>query len=357
MIDTHNGCRANTGYASLPGKPGKATHRSLMARFVLVIAGLCTFLFAADADHTARIEIHSFESVTLSDEQFLTGAKDAKPVAIGGELRLPPGTGRFPVVILVHGSGGIGANVHHWAEELNDIGVAAFLLDSFTARGIVQTGSDQSQLGSLTMIADAYRALAVLAKHDRIDPSRIALMGFSKGGEAALHASLKRFQRMYEPAGVSFAAYIPFYAPCNTTYIEGDEVSDRPIRMFHGSADNWVPVAACRDYVKRLQHLGKDIQLTEFPGAYHAFDNPLSPVQRIANAQVRSRRCFLEEREGGVLVNRETGQPFTFQDSCIEWGAMAGYDPQATSEAIKAVTQFLTSLWKLNEPRIASGTK
>ena len=42
------------------------------------------------------------------------------------------------------------------------MGVAAFLLDSFTGRGIVQTVTDQSQLGSLAMIVDAYRALDLL---------------------------------------------------------------------------------------------------------------------------------------------------------------------------------------------------
>ena len=90
------------------------------------------------------------------------------------------------------------------------------------------------------MIEDAYRALSLLSKHDRIDPSRVALMGFSKGGDVAFNGSLKRFQRMYSPAGVEFAAHIAFYAPCITTYMEGDDVSSLPIRMFHGSADNWV---------------------------------------------------------------------------------------------------------------------
>src|SRR3972149_6547811 len=103
---------------------------------------------------TARIEIHFFESVTVTDQQFLAGAKGGRPIMIGGELRLPPGVARFPAVILVHGSGGVGANVDRWAQELNGIGVAAFILDSFTGRGIVSTGSDQSLLGSLAMTGD-----------------------------------------------------------------------------------------------------------------------------------------------------------------------------------------------------------
>ena len=93
---------------------------------------------------TARIEIHAFETTTLTDKQFLTAVKEGTPARISGELRLPQGTGRLPAVILVHGSGGVGANVELWAEELNGIGVAAFILDSFTGRGIVNTITDQS---------------------------------------------------------------------------------------------------------------------------------------------------------------------------------------------------------------------
>ena len=303
------------------------------------------------AAQAARIEIHSIETMTLTDQQFLTGDKNGKPAIIGGELRLPPGTGRFPAVILVHGSGGVGANVDRWAQELNGIGVAVFTLDTFTGRGIVQTVTDQSQLGHLAMIADAYRAFALLAKHSRIEPSRIGLMGFSKGGDVALHASIKRFQRMHATAGVEFAAYIPFYTPCNTTYIEDDQVSDRPIRLFHGAADDYVPVESCRQYVKQLQGLGKDIQLTEYAGARHAFDNPLfPPVLQLPDAQIRSRRCLLEERPGGQVINRETGKPFTFDDPCIDRGASVGYDANAHAEATRAVKEFLISLWKLKTP-------
>jgi hypothetical protein len=46
--------------------------------------------------------------------------------------------------------------------------VAAFILDSFSGRGISNTANDQSQLDSLAMLVDAYRALGILAQHPRL---------------------------------------------------------------------------------------------------------------------------------------------------------------------------------------------
>jgi len=296
---------------------------------------------------TARIEIHSLETMTVTDKQFLTGAKAGTPVRIGGELRLPAGTSRVPAVILVHGSGGVGANVGRWAEEFNEIGVAAFLLDCFTGRGIAQTITDQTQLTSLAMIVDAYRALELISKHARIDASRIAVMGFSKGGFAALYASLNRFRRMHGPVGLEFAAYIPFYPSCYTTYLEDDQVSDRPIRVFHGTADDYVSIEPCRIYVERLCRAGKDVQLTEYAGAHHAFDNPLYTAALSLPDAVTTNLCPRKEFPGGEIVNLETGQPFTWSDNCVKRGATVGYDPVATAEATKAVKAFLISTFKI----------
>lgn len=275
------------------------------------------------------------------------GEKNGHQVRIGGALRLPKGNMRVPAVLLVHGSAGIGANVDRWAQEFNELGVAAFLLDCFTGRGIVQTITDQSQLGHLAMIVDVYRALELLSKHPRIDTSRIAVMGFSKGGFAALYASLKRFQRMHAPLHTEFAAYIAFYAPCNCVFIGDEEVSDRPIRLFHGAGDNYVPVEPCRNYVERLRRRGNDIQLTEYEGAHHVFDNPLYFPTFVLPDALNTSRCQLEERTVGEIVNVATGQAFNSSDACVSRGATLGYDATATAEATRAIKSFVATTFKL----------
>ena len=279
----------------------------------LILTALAPMFVNAEV---ARVELHTFQSTTLTDQEFLTGKKDGKPVILAGELRIPRlGTDRLPAVVLVHGSGGMGGYVDDWAQWLNALGVATFAFDSFTARGIVNTATDQAQLGRLAMIIDAYRALDLIAKHPRIDPDRIAIMGFSRGGQAVLYASLKRFQRMHGPTGAAFAAYIPFYPECSTTYLDDDDVVDKPIRIFHGSADDYNPAAPCRSYVERLLKAGNDVQLAEYAGAQHVFDwAMLKTPMKLAQAQT-TRRCQLEETANGRIINSETKQTFTYRRS------------------------------------------
>ena len=118
-------------------------------------------------------------------------------------------TERVPVVVLVHGTVGVGAREERWADELNRLGVATFVLDSFTGRGLSPPFESGGLPSPLAMIVDAYQALALLITHPRLDPGRVAVMGFSRGGGTALYSSLKRFQRLHgRPTGAEFGAYL-----------------------------------------------------------------------------------------------------------------------------------------------------
>jgi dienelactone hydrolase len=216
-----------------------------MKRLGLIVALLTSLVLApvlvaepATNDVAARIELHAIDTMTLSDAQFLTGDANGKATITTGQLRIAAGSGRLPVVIFQHGSGGIASNIDLWEREFNAMGVSTFALDGFTGRGLMQVNTDQALLGRLNFILDIYRSLDVLTKHPRVDPQRIVLMGFSRGGQAALYASLKRFNKMWNRSGLEFAAYIPFYPDCATTYMSDTDVADRPIRIFGGTPDD-----------------------------------------------------------------------------------------------------------------------
>jgi dienelactone hydrolase len=296
----------------------------------------------------ARVELHAFPSLTLSDQQFLSGDASGKPVTMTGEFRIAQGSGRLPVVILMHGSGGIGANIEPWTRTFNAMGVSTFAIDGFTGRGLTAVSTDQASLGRLNFILDIYRALELLAKHPRVDPDRIVLMGFSRGGQAALYASLTRFNKLWNKSGVQFAAYIPFYPDCATSYAGETDVAERPIRIFHGMPDDYNPVASCKPYIQRLRETGRDVALTEYPDAQHGFDTPLNPgAVIVATGAQTVRGCKIREAEGGVLLNVSTQQPFSYKDDCVQFNPHVGGNAEATQAARLAVADFVRQVFRL----------
>ena len=95
--------------------------------------------------------------LTLSDTRFLKGDANGRPTTINGEFRIALGAGRLPVVVIQHGSGGIGSNIGMWEREFNALGVSTFTLDGLTGRGLMQVITDQVMLGRLNFILDIYR--------------------------------------------------------------------------------------------------------------------------------------------------------------------------------------------------------
>jgi len=323
-----------------------------VAKFTALVAfaALLSQTFSCSvAAQTARVEVHPIKTLTLTDQQFLNGAKDGIEVIIGGELRLPRlGNERLAAVMLLHGSSGIAAYVNDWVPLLNSLGMATFLVDSFAGRGLTNVGNDQAQLGRLVQVFDSYRALELLAKHPRIDASRIASMGFSRGGQGVLYANMKRFQKMHNTGGMAFATSIPYYPECDTAFVDDADVTDAPIRIFHGAADDYVSLARCRSYVERLRGAGKNVELTAYPGAHHVFDGvQFTAPLKLPEAQT-TRNCQLEEIADGIVVNSQTKQRFTYSDPCVERGATVAYQEEAHKASVQAVKELLRTNLKLN---------
>lgn len=95
-------------------------------------------------------------------------------------------------------------------------------------------------------------------------------------------------------------------------YIDDTDVVERPIRLFPGTADDVAPLAQCLSYVKRPQAAGRDAQLTEYTGAYHGFDNPLTPVRpaglrpRVGGGTYTNSRSGVSSTARPVCLSRET---------------------------------------------------
>jgi dienelactone hydrolase len=307
-----------------------------------IAAALMLSMPVANAQY-ARQEYISFPIEDLTQVEFLSGQKEkGRAVTLAGALRVPKPGEKQPVVVLLHGAGGLGvanAVVETWASVLNAAGFATFAVDSYAGRG-VYSFADVGKVSAIARIIDANRALQAIAKHPSIDPTRAVLMGFSHGSSAALYGNTERFQKQYGSPDAQYAAYISVYGIC-TTAIRGDEETIKPVLMLHGLADDWLPASKCREYAERLQKAGKKVSLIEYPDAHHAFDSPnLKTEVKVPQAN-SSINCSLAEGDNGTILNAATKEPFTATDPCLKKGTTVAYNEAATKKAHEDVKAFL----------------
>ncbi len=110
-----------------------------------------------------------------------------------GELTLPKGTGPFPGVVLVHGSGpndrdeSVGSTkiFRDLAEGLASRGIAVLRYDKRNWVYREKCAADPNFTMNQETVDDAVRALALLRAQEGIDPRRVFMLGHSQGGYMA----------------------------------------------------------------------------------------------------------------------------------------------------------------------------
>jgi len=272
-------------------------------------------------------------------------------VVVFGTLRLPPpSASRVPAMVIAHGSAGVDQREGWWADTLTGLGMATFMVDSFTPRGIGQTATDQSRLSTAANVADALAALRLLGTHPRIDPQRIGVIGFSKGGQVVLYTALEPFRRAVIDDDAHFAAHVALYPYCNDWYTAA-RVTGAPMLLLLGGRDDYTPADACRGYAEWFKSAGADPTVIVYPNAYHDFDDASRP--RFERALVTGKHCEgLVDLDQFTAKIRSTGQVITepvgryFRD-CLTRGATVGGDAEARRRAPEDVGAFLRRVFGL----------
>ncbi|HEX2117064.1 MAG TPA: dienelactone hydrolase family protein [Alphaproteobacteria bacterium] len=299
---------------------------------------------------TGKIE---FESITPSHYPALVRRADSPKATAHGVLSLPKGAATAPAMVLAHGSGGVSdAREDRWAEHLNDLGIAAFVVDSFNPRGIKDTAHDQSVLSPAANVADALAALRLLATHPRIDPQRIGVMGFSRGGQVAIYTALEPIRRGVIDNDLRFVVHVPFYPPCNTIYV-AEKVTGAPIRFMLGGADDYTPASYCARYVEWFRSKGVAADSITYDHAHHGFDGSGRVV--FINSLQTARNCDARhDLDRNVTTRLDTNEALRGPDQireyyrgCISRGATVGPDHRAREKAAADLAAYLKKVFKL----------
>jgi dienelactone hydrolase len=213
--------------------------------------------------------------------QALSRPADMARIAIDGKLFLPPGRARerLPLVIIVPGSLGVAASHLAHAETITSAGIAAFVLDSFGARGIGSTVGDQTQFSFAASAYDVLAAWQAVGSRAEIDASRIAAQGHSRGGSAVLTAATRRFADRVTGEGRGLHSVLAAYPWSGHQFLDPG-VGETEIRILMGDRDDWCSPMQVQGHVQAIRLAGGSVTLRLFAGAGHGFDRARSPRRR-----------------------------------------------------------------------------
>ena len=189
---------------------------------------------------------------------------------------------KYPLVLFLHGGGERGSDnekqLFHgsqmWLNPVNRENYPAFVLfpqcpeSGYWAYTERPSSFEPDKMPSDVPLSPVFAVLKELLDTylamPQVDKQRIYIMGLSMGAMGTYDLAI-RYPEL-------FAAAIPICGSVNATRLEA--AKEVKFRIFHGDADNVVPVSGSRQAYKALKAAGADVKYTEFPGVTHGSWNP-----------------------------------------------------------------------------------
>ena len=252
---------------------------SFGARFALAQAGVNPAVPAlargAPTSPERMALIDAFKQQSDGLERKFEARAHQGDVAMPYRLFRPAASGRLPLVMYLHGSGGLGTDNAKQLGLGNIFGTRAWTLPEHqkrfpcyvvapqTDRGWIRYDYSKEPAQVVPGLGDGNRLALEIVDRLRseflIDERRIYITGQSMGGAGVwnLLAHRPRF----------FAAAI---VCCGSASIEnGTDAIDTPLWNFHGDADQTVPVSVSRDRIAARRKAGGRPLYTEYAGVDH----------------------------------------------------------------------------------------
>jgi dienelactone hydrolase len=292
----------------------------------------------------ADAEAVTFQSGSYADlRQLFTNEPATATANIAATLDFPGEVrDRYPAIVIVHTIGGyLEANEGWHAAQFRKAGFATLTYKSLAARAMSEAAGSGSRTAPpwASAVAEAYGALQLLAKDSRIDASRIAIVGFSFGGEVAHLSAFERLRAALVPGQMRFAAHVAYYpAGVNGVVAGQGAYTGAPILMLLGDKDDNLPIPKAEAY---LTYAGAGtarppIDVLIYPGAYHAWTVSSLGAPRFYPQYDSTRKCpyiLVSGARPALLVDgQEKPLELSILQSCLREGR--GYS-MAYDEAIR----------------------
>jgi len=202
----------------------------------------------------------------------------AGKLELHAQLYKPDGHGPFPVVIALHGCGGLAGQgepvaprYRDWAEHLTKAGYAVLWPDSFGSREVGPQCRDKERkvLARRERVADVAAARKWLLTQSWVARDRISLIGWAHGASTVLWVVRPQLAaRSKEP---DYRSAIAFYPECRISARTGWSARV-PTLLLIGADDDVASLSLCKQMVEGARGRSALTRIVVYPGAAHDFD-------------------------------------------------------------------------------------
>jgi dienelactone hydrolase len=189
-------------------------------------------------------------------------------------------------------------------------------------------------------------ALQAMSSDKRIDPKRIGLLGYSRGGGAVLMTDDDRLQRAILGSDQRFATYMALY-PSVWVRWRHPQPTPGPILVVPAANDDMAPLARVRARTDALVEAGAALEICVIPEVGHSFD-AVQPATYKADANrcewdiAVDDRGSMQETVSGIV--QRAGWPKFLQQvgaAHEKRGGTTGHGPLPRTVAVEPLGAFI----------------
>jgi dienelactone hydrolase len=216
---------------------------------------LATAAVAATASAAVKTETveYEFEGTKMKG---VLAYDDAKP-------------GKKPGVMVVHEWWGLNEDAKNRATMLAELGYVALAADMYGNAQVTEHAADAGKMATQVRsnmkawLGRANAGLDVLRKSDKVDPTKLAVMGYCFGGSTS--------QLVAYSGAEGVKAVVSFHGALVVPTPEQAKAVKAKILICHGADDTFITADTITKFRKALDDAGTKYQFESYPGAVHSF--------------------------------------------------------------------------------------
>jgi len=248
----------------------KATTITLPLATLATLATLALATLSSCSDATSPDAQFTLPDIVTKEMEYEGGGTPmlgflAAPLSASEENKVPG-------IFVVHEWWGHNDYARDRAEQLAKLGYVAMAVDMFGGGKTADHPDNAREFATAVMSEpEASRArfeaaMDVLRDDPRVDPSRIAAIGYCFGGAIVLNMAR---------AGVEdLRAVVSFHGSLATAQPAQPGAVEAAILVCHGADDPFIPDDQVAAFKQEMEAAGANLTFTAYPGASHSFTSP-----------------------------------------------------------------------------------